>query len=216
MPGVSVRLGTRKEDVELYRNFTAWHPRFILIRKKTIGVALLPLRSFSGSNDYLRHVNGKNSAAYFARKATREGYVFQRLDPDKFSEQIHAIHLSSKERQGIELTDTYRKKLEKYPNDGRNSYYGIFKDDALVAYLWVVHSGELLLLNRIMGHSDHLRHGIMYLLVTAFICSELANTDATCKVVMYDTILGASSGLRMFKERCGFKPFRAKWIIEER
>jgi len=29
---------------------------------------------------------------------------------------------------------------------------------------------------------------------------------------MYDTFFGASSGLRYFKERLGFRPYKVRWI----
>jgi hypothetical protein len=29
---------------------------------------------------------------------------------------------------------------------------------------------------------------------------------------MYDTYIGAGAGMRTFKERCGFQPYRVKWV----
>jgi hypothetical protein len=106
---------------------------------------------------------------------------------------------------------TYQEKITDYPINAHNLYFGIFKDEKLVAYLWIVTSGELMLMNRIMGHSDFLDFGIMYLLVTSFVQSSFS---MPAKVIMYDTLLGGGDGLKMFKKRCGFKAYRAKWSLE--
>lgn len=214
---VSICMGNSRADLELFNAFNKKHPRFYVIRNKTVGIGLIQLDAFSSPEKYVEAVNGKNSAAYFARKAQRAGYLFSGIDPNRFTEAIHAIHLSTEERQGIAIDSAYLKKIEQYPVDERNEFYGILKGNELVAYLWIVRSGELLLMNRIMGHAAHLKEGIMYLLVTQFIQQELkARTDlrTAARFVMYDTMLGATPGLRMFKERCGFHPFRVTWKME--
>ena len=85
-----------------------------------------------------------------------------------------------------------------------------FKDNLLVSYLWVVKSGELAVLNRLLGHADHLNDGIMYFMVTSYVENELTQNGRT-RFVMYDTFFGAGDGLKMFKTRCGFNPYRVKW-----
>jgi hypothetical protein len=54
----------------------------------------------------------------------------------------------------------------------------------------------------------------MYLLITSSI-SNLIDSNINIKFVMYDTIFGASDGLRLFKKRLGFKPYLVKWRIKK-
>lgn len=210
---VSIQLGAGEYDRGLYTSFTKRHPRLFLIRNKTIGVGIIDSARFKKPADYMEAVNGKNSAAYFSRKASRAGYRFATVDANKFSDAIHLIHHSAESRQGIPLDKNYLDKRESYPTDDRHAYFGIFKDDVLVAYLWSIRSGQLLIINRIMGHAQHLKDGVMYLLVTSFVEQSLVNSGKERLFIMYDTMLGASGGLRMFKERCGFRPYRVKWSI---
>ncbi len=210
MPKVRIELGNEAADESLFRSFSRRHPRFFIIRNKTIGVGLIDCRRFKSAEDYTASVNGKNSAAYFSRKAVRAGYRFDEIDAMNYSSAIHAIHQSATTRQGIPMTVAYKHEFKDYPRDHRNQYFGIFKENILVAYLWIVRSGEVVIMNRIMGHADHLKDGVMYLLVTAFVEQEL-NAGRTDQFIMYDTMFGATPGLRMFKERCGFVPTRVNW-----
>mgnify|MGYP000044033573 FL=1 len=212
LPAVTVQLGNGEEDLKLYTAFTKRHPRLFLIRNKTVGVGLISCAQFQDPTDYIDSVNGKNSAAYFSRKASRAGFRFTVVDANKYTDAIHEIHHSAGERQGIPLDKNYLDKKEVYPSGPRHAFFGIFKDDKLVAYLWIINSGQLFIMNRIMGHAQYLKEGIMYLLVTSFVEQLLTEPGDRQRYIMYDTMLGASSGLRMFKERCGFRPYRVKWI----
>ena len=207
-PIKTVTLGSDPDGKNLYASFNSRHPKLFLVKKKTIGVALIDKLNFPSAEAYLKSVNGKNSAAYFSRKAVGAGCHFEEIDPTIHAEGIHEIHLSQGSRQGREMDDSYKTKITDYPVNDHNAYYGVFKDDKLVAYLWIVKSGELMLMNRIMGHSNFLDHGIMYLLVTSFVQLSYGLKQT---VIMYDTLLGGTDGLKMFKKRCGFKPYRVKW-----
>lgn len=213
LPLVSIQLSADgKEGKKLYKVFNKRHPRFPLVKHKSLGVGLLLLDSYSNSEDYMKKVNGKNSAAYFSRKALRSEFEFKQINPNNYVDDIHAIHMSANVRQGIALSDSYFEKITSYVVDNENTYYGVLKDNTLVAYAWCLNSGELCLFNRIMGHQEHLNAGVMYLLVTSIV-RDLCDTKKA-KFLMYDTMLGASDGLKMFKKRCGFKPFRVKWKLK--
>ena len=216
MPLREIQLGNKVEDSRLFNSFQRRHSRFPLIRRKTIGIGLIDLSLFSNGKDYISSVNGKNSAAYFSRKSQRAGFQFKLINPNNFIDSIQKIHFSAKTRQGKEIEASYLNKIEKYPIDDRNSYFGIFRGDLLVAYLWAIKSSELIMINRIMGHSDFLKDGIMYQLLTEFITHTIDKEKTETKFVMYDTMLGASDGLRLFKERCGFRPYRVNWRISSK
>jgi hypothetical protein len=71
----------------------------------------------------------------------------------------------------------------------------------------------VIVLSLILGHSEDLEHGTMYLLVSEVIRESIerhATSDRTIWV-MYDTFWGASEGLAYFKERCGFQPYTVRW-----
>lgn len=209
LPIVSVVLDHSEEGHRLFRAFTRLHPRYLIFRQKTIGVALIKLNDFENAEAFTQSVNGKNSAAYFSRKATRAGYTFRSINPNEMAEAIFEINSSAGSRQGREMDASYKSKLN-YPMNENNLYFGVFKDNLLVSYLWVVKSGELALLNRLLGHADHLNNGIMYQMVTSYAEQELREKGRT-RFVMYDTFFGAGDGLKMFKTRCGFNPYRVKW-----
>ncbi len=211
LPQAEIEINTGDEDGKrMFSYYTKRHPRFFIIRNKTIGVALLPLGSFDSFNAYLNSVSGKNSAAYYARKAEKNEYTFREIDPDQFAEAIHRIHVSSDKRQGKAMSGSYLKPLLQYPKNPNNSYFGLFKDEELVAYLWLLRSGELLTFNRLMGHADYLKDGIMFMLVLKGI-EQIFKLEPRPGFLMYDTLLGASEGLALFKKRLGFKPYKVKW-----
>lgn len=210
LPVKKITLGADEAGKKLYANFNSRHPRFFLIRKKTIGVALVDKRDFDSPEAYLKSVNGKNSAAYFSRKAAAAGCTFEQIDANFYADEIHAIHMSAESRQGRKLDASYYSKITAYPSNDNNQYFGIKKEGQLVAYVWIVKSGDLMMMSRIMGHSDFLDFGVMYLLVTSFIQFSF---QLSPKIVMYDTLLGGGDGLKLFKKRCGFQPYRVKWNI---
>lgn len=210
LPVAAICLDHSVEGNRLFRHFTKRHPRFPVFRYKTIGVALIDRKPFSNGEEYVKSVNGKNSAAYFMRKSVRAGYSFRHIDPIASTDAIYAVNISAEVRQGRVMDESYRNKFTDYPVNQNNSYYGVFLNEQLVAYLWVVRSGELAVLNRLLGHADHLNNGVMYHLVTGFVEQEFSS-GSSVKYVMYDTFFGATEGLKMFKQRCGFKPWRVKW-----
>ena len=93
MPSREIQLGNTVEDSRLYDSFQRRHPRFPLIRRKTIGIGLIDLSLFTNGKDYISSVNGKNSAAYFSRKSQRAGFQFKLINPNNFIDSIQKIHL---------------------------------------------------------------------------------------------------------------------------
>jgi hypothetical protein len=209
LPKVVVALDKSEEGLRIFQSFTKRHPKYFVIQNKSVGVALINLQQFETEEEYIKAVNGKNSAAYFSRKATRSGYLFKEINPHKHYEEIAEINNSAKIRQGKEMDESYRKKID-FPINANNLYYGVFKGENLISYVWVVKTGELAILNRILGHSDYLDAGIMYLMVTSLM--SLMIKEKQIKYAMYDTLLGASDGLKLFKTRSGFRAYNVNWI----
>lgn len=107
-----------------------------------------------------------------------------------------------------------RSKLVEYFS-GKPNLHGVFNNSGqLRAYAYVPVCGEIAVLSRLLGHADDLDAGIMYLLISEVIREliELRSDSRSPGWLMYDTFFGATTGLRYFKERLGFKPYRVRWI----
>ncbi len=207
---VDVRLGCGAEDEAIRTSFNAPHLRLPLIRKKTLGVALIEAGAYGSGAAYLAAQNGKNSAAYFARKAGRAGYSVRSFEPNAEIDAIHEINVSLSERQGKPMLASHTRKEESFSVPASHRWYGVFSSEgSLVGYIEVIESGELAIINRILGHGAHLDHGVMYQAGTYTICDIIDR--GACPWILYDTMYGASEGLKLFKRRLGFKAYRARW-----
>lgn len=211
LPKLTIRLDNSLTGTHLYSSFNKIHPRYIIFKQKTNGVALINLNDFIDSADFLKTVNGKNSAAYFSRKAIRLGYVLKPIDINYYIKEVLQINNSVETRQGKKMESSYQNMNDYLVNDS-NLYFGVFMGDVLLAYLWVVKSGELAILNRLLGHHDYLKDGIMYFMILSYIEHEFKLKGRT-RYIMYDTFFGASDGLKLFKNRCGFKAYKVKWTL---
>lgn len=196
-----------------YEYFVKPH-RFKIVRNKTIGVALIKFNEFFTFEEFYQSVNGKNSAAYYSRKAVKRGYKFIEIDRNSFAEDIFAINTSASHRQGREMSVSYKKLEASFINKPNFRYYGIInKDNKLLSYCNIGYFGEFIIVSRLLGHKDYLNDGIMYLMMIEVI--KMAFSEYKSKgynFFMYDTFFGASSGLKLFKTKLGFKPYRVKWL----
>jgi hypothetical protein len=203
---VSIHLGNSETAIKLitYFNSRSWKRGFLKLKKYNI--SLLPIDQFSKEEDYLASVNGKNSAAYFSRRCSKMGYAFRAFNPNDQIDAIYEINTSSTERQGREMDESYKVKVNDWPSDEVNQWFGIFTAEGkLVAYVWTYYVGEMVLINRILGHGDYLKDNVMYLIMTSVV-SKCVKSDEI-NFVMYDTFGKVENGLVMFKKRIGFKPY---------
>lgn len=208
---IQIHLGDSETSGRLlkYFNSRSWKRGFLKLKK--FNISLLPIASFSTVEDYLNAVNGKNSAAYFTRRCAKMGYTFQPFNPNDAIEAIYEINTSSTERQGREMDESYKMKVEEWPSDQVNQWFGVFtKDGKLVAYVWTYVVGEMVLINRILGHHDFLKDNIMYSLMTNVVTVFIKQNEMN--YIMYDTFGKVENGLVMFKRRIGFKPFTVNFI----
>lgn len=210
LPRISIALGRDENGLRFAKHFNARHKKMPLVKQKELGVALIELDKFRDFPAYLASVSGKNSAAYFSRRSERAGYTFGTFDPNSELKALLDIHGSAGDRQGKEIEASYLDPDFRYPVGEGNQYFAIRKEGSLVAYVWLISTGELCLMNRIMGHKDHLKQGIMYQLVVNLV-SELLSSGHRSSKLMYDTMLGGSEGLKLFKKRLGFSPYKVTW-----
>jgi len=197
--------------MRIYRYFTKPHARYRVVPNKAIGVALIDLRRFSTRAEYLDSVKGKGNAGPQSRRATARGYYLRPIDRNEFIDEIHDINLSCEFRQGRPMDAAYREKVLHFQDKPYVLYYGLFnKEGDLVAYCNVGLYGNFAGTEQVLGYRNS--DGIMYLLF-AEVIGRLIETRQ-CAFFMYDTFFGARDGLRTFKRRIGFRPYRARYTID--
>lgn len=148
-----------------------------------------------------------------ALRAAAHGYTFAEFERAEFEEDIYAINTSLPERQGRPMSQGYLERLEYQPLPyypcQRHAIYtlGVISPDAhLVAYLVAYVAGDLMMVSQVLGHGDHLKNDVMYLLMR-----DAFEWLPRPLVVFYNRHDSGTDGLRYFKERLGFKPERAEW-----
>lgn len=154
------------------------------------------------------------------RKATRAGYsgdVFQHNDHLK---EIDEINTSLPVRAGRPMADSYTKAAEEigWSDDEcqlhSTTYVGVFLsgdvDRTLVAYCQLAVCGELAIANRFIGHGDHLRAGVMNILIQHVVhwCWSFG-----VRRVNYLTMPSATTGIEAWKRHNGFRPIETSFVV---
>ncbi len=150
-----------------------------------------------------------------AWRAERLGYRFAPIQRQRYEAEVHDINTSLAHRQGRPMTAGY---LER-PVFGRDDYpcdlhgvhaNGVFDpEQRLVAYLWMYRAGDLALVSQILGHGDHLRNDVMFLLFRGALEREIAVGSGVCVYNRHDS---GTDGLRFYKERLGFEERAVEWL----
>jgi hypothetical protein len=195
---------------EMFTHFTKPHPRYKLVRNKSMGIALIGLGEFSDRNAYLSSVSRKDQAAYHGKRAQRRGFTFREIDQNSYIDDIHEINTSAAERQGRPMDPAYLEKPAFYEKKPHFRYFGVMDSDgALVAYCNIATYGNFAATDRLLGYKNN--DGTMYLLLVEIICLLIDGSEV--EYFMYDTFLGAQDGLRNFKRRLGFHPYRVRYAM---
>lgn len=191
--------------------FTKPHPRYKVFRNKTMGIALIDLTAFDGHpGGYLHLVRRSGHAGPQSRKAAARGYQLRRIDRNEHVDEIHAIHTSCAQRQGRPMDASYLTRKTAFENLPHFECHGVFDAGGrLVAYCSMGRYGNFIATDQLMGYKN--QDGIMYLLLLKIICRLIEEREV--EYFMYDTFLGAQPGLRDFKRRVGFRPYRARYEL---
>jgi hypothetical protein len=212
LPGVKVEMSGDERCRELYDAFTRRHARWRLIQNKRWGVALLPIPE--SYDDYLSNP-GRAHLRKMAGRAARAGFTVARVDPLARLDEVLAINRSTDERQGQQMHPDYFDKEKVRQNLERSSeVYGVSDADGVLrAYLSFRMCGSVASGERIIGHADFLRRGIMYLLVAEVVRELSRRRQAVGHPVWfyYDMFPGATPGMRQFKLWIGCEPYRVSW-----
>ena len=201
----------------VHRAFTARHPRFRVTQRKRWGVALAPLPA--SFEDYLAG-HTRKVLRQKRRRAEQAGFHYALVSAQERLDEIMEINRSAPERQGRPMDDGYLdREAVASAFDGRGTFHGILdRDGRLRAYAHVLDIGDAIVFSTLLGHSDDLEQGTMYLLISEAIRTsiEARRSDGTPHWAMYDTFWGASKGLAYFKERMGFRRYTVDWVWVDR
>jgi len=212
IPGVKVEMSGDEECHLLFSSFTRRHGRLKVIQSKRWGVALLELPE--RFDEYFNNPQRAHLRREFNR-ASRAGMTFGAVDPEARLEEILAINRSAETRQGQPMHPHYLDEARVRGYFARSTdVFGITNaDGVLTAYVCVRVCGEVACVERILGHADVLKSGVMWVLVTGTIRElvERRQAQGLPTWFMYDTLFGASPGLKQFKQWVGFAPHRVSW-----
>ena len=211
LPSVQITMWG-EESKQVYSYFVKLHPKYKVIRNKVWGVGLLPL-----PDTFEEYLRGKDKQALRTNRnrCLNSGFYFGSFNPAERLEEILDINHSIRDRQGRPMHPDYLNidSLRRYCI-GKSLMYGVFNAEGILkAYAYTPVCGEVFVFSRLLGHGDCLDLGIMYLLVSEVIREMIGLKQAQGYPLwaMYDTFFGAKPGLRYFKERLGFKPYKVKW-----
>jgi len=195
----------------IYRQFTKPHPRYRIIRNKTIGAALIDLARYPVTTAYLDAIQGKNRGAWHARRARTRGYVCTEIDRNDYVDDIYAINTSLDVRQGRLMDRQYLVKVTHYERLPHVDHYGVLNGDGrLVAYANIGRYGNFSAFSQLIGVRNN--DGIMHLLIVEIVARLIERQRV--RYVMYDTFFGAQSGMQNFKRIVGFEPYRVKYSLQ--
>jgi len=207
-----IKLGDKKEAHSIYNSFNKRSSKFLGIKRLTISVAILDMTKYRSFEDYRLTIRGKNSADYYKRRCEKKDYSFRLIDMNYYIDEIFDINTSLDERCGKSMSSAYVNKKTSYDNSNSIAF-GVFKDDKLLAYTELSVYGELVKINRILGHGDFLNDNIMYFLLFNTLEQSFALKKDGVKYFMYDSFWGNPKGLVLFKKRFKFIPNKVKWEL---
>lgn len=194
-----------------YDYYTKPHPRYKIIRHKTVGAALIDFASLSTPQHYLELIKGKHNGAYHAKRARSRGYRSAEIDRNRYVDAIHRINTALEERQGRPMDRAYCDKQMHFDALAHFKYFGMFNADGqLVAYANLGVYGNFAAFSQIIGVRNN--DGLMHLLMVDIV-SQLIE-QGSVRYLMYDTFFGAHPGMQTFKKILGFRPYRAKYSLQ--
>lgn len=196
----------------IFAYFNSRHPKLPLFRRKTFGAAL---RTIPQDSSEIDGGPGFSQMRRKTRKALKAGYSFRSIDPHHHVDDIMRINRSSAVRQGGEMPADYVDRDTVVSEMAREGdWFGVFASDgSLAAYAFTPIFGETFVFWKILGDADLLDEGVVYLLVdgTMRVMSERRRQTGAPSWGMYDMYIGGGDGLREFKRRTGFAPYRVRW-----
>jgi hypothetical protein len=156
---------------------------------------------------YLKEIGPKSRN--MNKKAEKNGIACKVFDWNEYLDAIYEINTSSLVRQGREMDSAYKiypKKIE-YPNESDYSivYIGAFLENKLVGYIELYIYGNFVMTNRILGHKEYLKFGVMNLMIKK--CVEYSMENSIDYINYLTMENRENNSLSAFKYRVGFREY---------
>lgn len=174
-------------------------------------IPLAIIETAQSEAEYLKLIGDKSRN--MLRKAAKNGYTASVFNSADYLDDIHSIRTSKEIRSGKPVPEIFRQRP--LPFDSANNRLcdhhqvtgvGIFNNqNTLVAYAAIHNCGDLAIINTILGHGDHLKFGIMNLLVFGAY-REIKARFPNVKYINYLTLRSSTPQLDTFKKSVGFVP----------
>jgi hypothetical protein len=162
-------------------------------------------------DQYLKEIGPKSRN--MIKKAEKNSINCEVFNWNEKLEEIYVINRSSEKRQGREMDDSYQEypKEITYSNedDFKIVYIGSFLEKKLIGYIELYIYGNFAMINRILGHKEYLKLGIMNLMIKSCVEYSISNDIS---YINYLTMQNReNNSLSAFKYRVGFR----KYSLEE-
>jgi hypothetical protein len=205
----------RKLTKDFHQEMTEGHTKFPLVGQYEWGTALCVMpRTFE---EYFMMVDAAARRNY--KKAQRMGYRFARIDPNNYLKDIKDIRISTDTRQGKVADSLYHGDVKINTDPPSTSkwhdypYYGVFKDERLVAYASCFVAGEVCFLQHILGHAQFQSDGVVPMLIIGMAEQTYLKYPAV-RYFIYGTFFGARTNMQRFKRKFHFYPHRVIWKLD--
>ena len=200
---------------EFFLDSTQPHPKFPLVRRKTLGYTVCRLSPiWEGYSTQIQASARRN-----CKKAMRLGYSFEQIDYNVHLEDISQIIRSAPIRQGKSMPKWMIAENPPCINEhisrcAQHDYptFGIRQHGRLVAYAGCFIAGDLCEIQTIYGHARHQPDGIIPLLIVS-IGNTLIRSYGNVKYYSFGTYFGSGETMRRFKRKFGFYPHRVTWEL---
>jgi len=158
-------------------------------------------------DEYLKLIGAKSRN--MNKKAQKNGIECKEFNWNDNLDDIYNINISSQVRQGRQMDKAYQEYPQKVKDQKRDDFdivfIGAFKDDILVGYYELYIYGNFIMTNRILGHKEYLKYGIMNLMVKYCVEYMIKNN---IKYLNYLTMQNRqNNSLSAFKYRVGFREY---------
>ena len=161
----------------------------------------------SNIDTYLKEIGPKSRN--MNKKAEKNSISCKVFDWNEYLDSVYEVNTSSLVRQGREMDVTYKSYPKEviYPNENNYSivHIGAFLKEKLVGYIELYIYGNFAMTNRILGHKEYLKFGVMNLMVKK--CVEYG-IDNNLEYINYLTMENRKhNSLSAFKYRVGFREY---------
>lgn len=200
-----------------YNMAVARHPKLLVVKRYEFGFALCSLPAAFE----MYYANIEASARRNHKKALRLGYAVKRFAFNDRLEDVAEIQRSTPVRQGELPPEIQEGRVNPVSDPPSRSprhdypYFGVFKDDKMVAYASCLVAGELCNVTELFGHARYQDDGVVPLLLIEIV-RELLDRHPDVKYYAFDTYFGASESMRRFKRKFLFHPYRVTWQLQSR